>query len=289
LSDLVNFGMMRPEVCLPELLQWAGLVVLGVAVGAYGTLIGAGGGFLLVPLLLLLYPGDPPELLTSISLAAVFFNAFSGTLAYVRQRRVDYLAGNAFAFATIPGAIAGALAVSLFPRRLFDGVFALVLLSVAVFLVVRPAARVVQRANRRGEVTRLITDAQGDSYFYSYNIAAGVALSLIVGLVSSLLGIGGGVIHVPLMVQLLHFPTHVATATSQYVLTVTALTGTLVHLVNGELTGGYERAGALALGVVIGAQVGARLSLRIGGTMIVRLMAVALAAIAVRLFIAALG
>jgi uncharacterized membrane protein YfcA len=170
---------------------------------------------------------------------------------------------------------------------LFDGVFALVLLSVAVFLVVRPAARVVQRAHRRGEVTRMITDAHGDTFFYSYNIAAGVALSLVVGLVSSLLGIGGGVIHVPMMVQLLHFPAHIATATSQYVLTVTALTGTLVHLVNGELTGGYGRAGALALGVMVSAQLGARLSLRIGGTEIVRLMAVALAAIAVRLLVAA--
>lgn len=275
---------------MPQLLEWPGLVLLGIAVGAYGTLIGAGGGFLLVPLLLVLYPGDPPELLTSISLAAVFFNAFSGTIAYVRQRRVDYLAANAFALATIPGAIAGALAVSLFPRRLFDGVFALVLLSVAVFLVVRPAARVVQRAHRRGEVTRMITDAHGDTFFYSYNIAAGVALSLVVGLVSSLLGIGGGVIHVPMMVRLLHFPAHIATATSQYVLTVTALTGTLVHLVNGELAGGYERAGALALGVVVGAQLGARLSLRIRSSTIVRLMAVALAAIAVRLLIvAALG
>ncbi len=268
-------------------LEWPGLVLLGVAVGAYGTLIGSGGGFLLVPLLLVLYPGDPPELLTSISLAAVFFNAFSGTIAYVKQRRVDYLAGNAFALATIPGAVAGALAVSLFPRRLFDGVFALLLLSVAFFLVVRPAARVVQRAHRRGEVTRLITDAQGDTYFFSYNIAVGVALSLAVGFVSSLLGIGGGVIHVPLMVQVLHFPAHIATATSHYVLTVTALTGTLVHLVRGELEGGYERAAALALGVVLGAQLGARLSLRIGGPVIVRLMAVALAAMAVRLLLAA--
>jgi uncharacterized membrane protein YfcA len=279
--------MIPLEVSLPELLEWPGLVLLGVAVGAYGTLIGAGGGFLLVPLLLLLYPGDPPELLTSISLAAVFFNASSGTVAYIKQRRIDYLAANAFALATVPGAIAGALAVSLVPRRLFDGIFAVVLLSVAVFLLLRPAARVVQRAHRRGEVTRLVTDAHGDTFFYSYNIAAGVALSLVVGLVSSLLGIGGGVIHVPLMVQVLHFPAHIATATSHYVLTVTALTGTLVHLINGELAGGYGRAGALALGVVVGAQLGARLSLRIGGTMIVRLLAVALVAIAVRLLVAA--
>lgn len=272
---------------MPDALVWPGLVLLGIVVGAYGTLIGAGGGFVLVPLLLVLYPGDPPELLTSISLAAVFFNALSGTLAYLRQRRIDYLAANSFALATIPGAIAGALAVSLFPRHLFDGVFAVLLLLVAVFLLKRPTARVAQRLHRRGEVSRLLTDAHGDTYAYSYNITLGIALSMVVGVVSSLLGIGGGVIHVPLMVQVLHFPAHIATATSHYVLTVTALTGTIVHIVNGNLEGGYARAGALAVGVVLGAQVGAYLSLKISSQTIVRMMALALVAIAARLLFAA--
>ncbi|HLF78262.1 MAG TPA: sulfite exporter TauE/SafE family protein [Dehalococcoidia bacterium] len=272
---------------MADALVWPGLVLLGVAVGAYGTLIGAGGGFLLVPLLLLLYPGDPPELLTSISLAAVFFNALSGTIAYLRQRRIDYLAANAFALATVPGAILGALAVGLFPRDLFDAVFGVVLLAVAVFLTIRPTARMVQRVHRRGEVTRRLTDAHGDTYFYSYNIAVGISFSVLVGFVSSLLGIGGGIIHVPLMVQALHFPAHIATATSHYVLTVSALTGTLVHVVNGSLDGGYLRAGALALGMVLGAQLGALLSLRIGGVAIIRLMAAALALIAVRLLVTA--
>ena len=274
---------------MPDALVWPGLILLGVAVGAYGTMIGAGGGFVLVPVLLLLYPGDPPELVTSISLAVVFFNALSGTAAYVRQRRVDYLAANAFALATVPGALAGAFAVSLFARRLFDGVFALVLLLAAAFLLLGPSGRVVQRRYRRGEVTRRITDALGDTYVYSYSLPLGVVLSLMVGFLSSLLGIGGGIIHVPAMVQLLRFPAHVATATSHYVLTVTALTGTLVHVLAGDLEGGYARTGALAAGVLIGAQLGARLSLRLGGLGIVRLLALALAAVAVRLLIEALS
>ena len=274
---------------MPDALVWPGLILLGVAVGAYGTMIGAGGGFVLVPVLLLLYPGDPPELVTSISLAVVFFNALSGTTAYIRQRRVDYLAANAFALATVPGALAGAFAVSLFARRLFDGVFALVLLLAAAFLLLGPSGRVVQRRYRRGEVTRRITDALGDTYVYSYSLPLGVVLSLMVGFLSSLLGIGGGIIHVPAMVQLLRFPAHVATATSHYVLTVTALTGTLVHVLAGDLEGGYARTGALAAGVLIGAQLGARLSLRLGGLGIVRLLALALAAVAVRLLIEALS
>ncbi len=98
------------------------LVPLGFVVGAYGTLIGAGGGFILAPILALLYPADSPELLTSISLAVVFFNALSGSAAYARMGRIDYRSGGVFAMATIPGAILGALVTSFLPRRLFDGV-----------------------------------------------------------------------------------------------------------------------------------------------------------------------
>ena len=58
------------------------LIGLGLGVGLYGTLIGAGGGFVLMPVLLLLYPEMKPENLTAISLAVVFFNAASGTESY---------------------------------------------------------------------------------------------------------------------------------------------------------------------------------------------------------------
>ena len=65
------------------------LIPLGLVVGAYGTLVGAGGGFVLVPVLLLLYPDERPVDITAISLAVVFFNASSGSIAYARLRRID--------------------------------------------------------------------------------------------------------------------------------------------------------------------------------------------------------
>jgi uncharacterized membrane protein YfcA len=288
LSDLVNFGKMVAGGHVSEALTWLGLVLLGAGVGAYGTMIGAGGGFLLVPLLLILYPDKSPELITSISLVVVFFNASSGSVAYARQKRIDYLGGSWFAAATIPGAIIGALVVGLIPRDVFDVVFAVLLLAVSAFLLLRPQARVVQRRHRRGEVSRLITDLHGDTYSDSYSLPIGVGMSTGVGFVSSLLGIGGGIIHVPLLIQVLRFPAHIATATSHYVLAVSALTGVLVHLFAGNLAGGYDLAAALSLGVLAGAQAGARLSSRIDGVMLVRLLAVALAAVSLRLLTAEL-
>jgi uncharacterized protein len=268
---------------LPEILVWPGLVILGSLVGAYGTMIGAGGGFVLVPLLLLLYPEKSPELITSISLGTVCFNAVSGSVAYFRQRRIDFLAGNAFALATIPGAIAGSFATGNVPRQYFGAIFAALLVVVAAVLILRPEPRVVGRASRRGEVSRLITDAHGDTYFYSYNLRLGIALSIVIGFIASALGIGGGLIHVPLMIQILHFPALLATATSQYVLMITAGTSALVHLINGNYEGGYAITAALAVGVVFGAQIGALVSARMRGAAIVRFMAAALLLLAVRL------
>jgi hypothetical protein len=96
------------------------LVVIGLAVGALATLIGSGGGFILKPILLLMYPHDSAKTLRAISLAAVFFNATSGTGAYARQRRIDYRSGTVFALATLPGAIGGALVISVVSRTVFD-------------------------------------------------------------------------------------------------------------------------------------------------------------------------
>jgi len=86
-------------------LTYLWLFPLGLAIGAFGTLIGAGGGFILVPILLIVYPNENTELITSISLAVVFFNALSGSVAYARMKRIDYKSGIIFAVATIPGGI----------------------------------------------------------------------------------------------------------------------------------------------------------------------------------------
>jgi uncharacterized membrane protein YfcA len=114
---------------------YLGLVALGTGVGCYGTLIGAGGGFVLMPVLLLLYPNQNADLLTSISLAVVFFNALSGSEAYALLKRIDYRSGLMFSAATIPGAILGALNTSVVPRRLFDFIFGVLLLAAAAFLI----------------------------------------------------------------------------------------------------------------------------------------------------------
>jgi uncharacterized protein len=263
------------------------LVLLGVGVGAFGTIVGAGGGFVLTPVLLLLYPHDSPRTLTAISLTVVFFNAASGSVAYLRQRRVDVRSGLVFAAATMPGAIGGALLTGVVARGLFDGLMGGVLGLLAVWLLAGDRWR--PRPARRGTSRRLLVDRDGLLHEYDVPLLRGALYSLVVGFVSSFLGIGGGVIHVPLLVRALGFPTHIATATSHFVLAWMAGVGTLTHVVAGSFAGahGVRRAASLSIGVVVGAQAGAHLSRRIRGHHIERLLAVALLALAVRLLVSA--
>ena len=269
------------------------LLPLGVLIGAFGTLIGAGGGFILVPILLLVYPNEKTELITAISLAVVFFNALSGSFAYARMKRVDYKSGIIFAIATIPGAILGALSTAYVPRRAFDLIFGVLMVVAAVVLWLSakeehstsptPKISPVSEKATTRLTERHLVDAEGVHYHYVFDLRIGVILSIFVGYLSSLLGVGGGFIHVPALSRLLNFPVHIATATSHFVLAIMALTGTLVHVAQGVFAHGLRRTAILAVGVLIGAQAGAWLSNRTGGKTIIRGLAVALAFVGIRL------
>ena len=268
------------------------LIPLGFAVGAFGTLVGAGGGFVLVPVLLLLYPNKAPETITAMSLLVVCLNAASGSVAYGIQKRIDYRSGWWFIIGTLPGAIGGAILVAYISRGLFDAIFATVLGVLGLYLLFRGHNQeIVPPVTGRGVVRRRITDARGNTFVYSYHLWKGILISTVVGFLSSLLGIGGGIIHVPVMATLLHFPVHIAAATSHFVLAFMAAEGTAVHIFQGVI--GWNDAAAKALligaGAIPGAQVGARLSHRLGGSIIIRALAAALVLVAIRLGLKAAG
>jgi uncharacterized membrane protein YfcA len=261
------------------------LLLLGFVVGAFGTLIGAGGGFILVPVLVLLYPDLKPDVITSISLAVVFLNASSGSFAYARMKRIDYKSAIAFGLATLPGSIIGALVTGLIPRHLFNLILGVVLMLIGVFLFIKPGEGAFAKEKKGGSTHRHLVDASGQAYQYSFNIKTGIILSFFVGFLSSLLGIGGGIIHVPALTSLLNFPTHIATATSHFVLALMALTGTIVHLLKGTLQEGLRTAVYIGIGVIAGAQLGAYFSHLVKPKGIIRALAAALLVVGARLLI----
>lgn len=244
------------------------LVFSGFFIGAYGTLIGVGGGFLLIPFLLILYPNSPSEVITSISLCVIFFNSLSGTISYWRMGRVDLKVGVIFAIASIPGAIAGAYMTSYIPRKTFELIFGIFLILVAIFLNLRNFENNVQSVNEIKRANRIRT---------------GVILSFFTGFISALLGVAGGVIHVPVLVYLLKFPVHIATATSHFILSVITFFASLTHVIKGSLSEVWLKILILTIGVIPGAQLGAYLSSKMSERWIIRALTIAVAILGLRL------
>ncbi|TAK32162.1 MAG: sulfite exporter TauE/SafE family protein [Chloroflexota bacterium] len=270
---------------IAEALEFVGI---GLVAGSYGTLVGAGGGFLVVPMLMLFY-GATPQSAAGTSLAVVFLNALSGTMSYARQKRIDYRTGVRFAVATLPGAAIGAYVSQYLTAEFFNVLFGLVLVALALFLIVRPD-RVPSApasgsddppAASHGLTWRTVVDARGEIFTYGFNQRNGIILSFFVGFFSSVLGIGGGIIHVPAMVYLFNFPAHIATATSHFILAISAAAGAGSHLVFGHVL--YLPAALMGVGVIVGAQIGAAISHRIRGRWLIRLLSVALIVVGLRL------
>jgi uncharacterized membrane protein YfcA len=269
----------------PVLWTYPLLTLIGIAVATYGTLVGAGGGILIVPTLLLLYPYESANTIASISLAVLFFSSASGTMAYGQMHRIDYRAGLLFAAAAVPAGFVGAFATSLLSRQAFDLAFSALILALATFIFLRPTPQHLDHQAKRRETIHHLVDFKGNAFIYAFSNRLGALLSFAIGLVASMLGIGGGPFYVTMLVYPLHFPLHIATATTQFMLMIIGLSWSAAHLIAGGFGHGLFRTIFLGVGVLVGAQFGARLSQRFTGTSISRVMAIGLVLIGLRLAI----
>lgn len=268
-------------------------LIIGLLAGGIGSIVGVGGGFIAIPAMSL-FLSLPPQVIIGASLTMVFFNALSGSVAFYRQKRIDFPSGWKFALATFPGAVLGSRAADCFTSRSFDVTFGFFLILVALLMWLRKGSDRSTAATVPAEidpvdlladdlltakfpwgvVRRKITDVCGVQYSYAFNLPLGILFSFLVGFISSILGIGGGIIHVPFLIMVLGFPPHVATATSLFVLTWTSLVGAVTHFWLGHVD--VRLAAFLSIGGIIGAQGGARISMHLSGAGIVKVFAVVL-------------
>jgi uncharacterized membrane protein YfcA len=252
----------------------------GFVVGAIGTLVGVGGGFLIVPVIALLEPRWEARTITAYSLAVVCANACSGAFAYVRQRRVDVRSAGAYIAAALPGVVLGVFGADRISRGWFDPIFGVLLAGMAAVLALAPDWR---PSGRGGPVQRELVDSRGVRYAWSFDMRLGLLGSIVVGIVSALFGIGGGPIQVPFLVAALNYPEHIATATSHAVLAMTSLVATLIHAARGDFSADLRLTVATSLGALAGAPLGARLSRFVPGRVLLRILAAMLAFISARL------
>lgn len=264
------------------------LLLVGFIIGAIGTLIGAGGGFFLVPLLIFTHPSLSPEKITAISMVIVACNAISGSIAYARSGRIDFKAGVLFAVFTIPGSVLGVYLTKYIPANAFNIVFGIILILLSIYLFIKKNEAGTNGGmpdNDDNLTHQTLTDKTNAVYRYSYNKYTGIFISVFVGFLSPILGIGGGIIHVPAMVHWLRFPVYIATATSHFILAVMATVSVIVHALKGNYSDPYilHMIVWLSIGAIAGAQLGAFFSHKIKTTAIIKALAVCLGLVGLRL------
>ncbi|MSQ31643.1 MAG: sulfite exporter TauE/SafE family protein [Dehalococcoidia bacterium] len=145
-------------------------------------MVGIGGGFILVPVLILLFPDKPTETVTSISLAVVFLNAASCFIGYLREDRVDIRSGIMFAIAAVPAAILGAIATAKVGSVTFDAAFGLTMIAGAVYLLWR--SRIIKLKRVRDDwpsTNRVLLDKTDWIYRYNVNEPLGMGVSAVAG------------------------------------------------------------------------------------------------------------
>ncbi len=270
-------------------LEFVLLLLLGMFAGTYGTIVGAGGGFVIVPSLSLipLYLSMTPQSITGISLVAVIANAISAVIAYSRQHRILYSIAFFLGACAIPGAILGRNAVAYFDRSRFEMLFGAVLVLLAIYLMLRkpPKRRSPGEVHHRFGVIHRTFQVDGKEEVAEIDLRIGAVAVFVIGFLAALFGLGGGLMLVPILVAVLAIPPSYATATSQMYLLLATLVAIITDLFTGgkALTEHWEMALPLAIGTVLGAQAGARVSKYLTDKWIVRLLAIALGFAGLRL------
>jgi len=247
------------------------LPIFGLLVGIAASLVGIGGGAFIVPILTIIYALETPAA-TGTSLTAIIFTAIASTISYARKKRTYYKTGLILVVTTAPGAFLGSMIAKRLAPNLLGFIFGFFLILVAFRTV--SDMNSLNRKNlgdqRNSEQLRTVSD---DEILKSRRtIAVDTGLSFFGGLASGLLGIGGGVLIVPIMTLAMNMPIHAATATSMFTMIFTSMAGVPEYYVAGLVN--PEFAALLALGSIFGAQVGVYASSRVSGKNLRRSFAV---------------
>jgi len=242
---------------MPSFLDISLLFVLFFAVSVVFMMFGQGGGAIYVPLLLLF--GLPLYRAAATSQVLIMAATLSALIVFQKARLVDWWLALIVEPPTNLGAFLGGYLSSFIPAGYAKGVFALILLVGAWFMI-RPIKDVSREEPAGGTRWYSIRRRTGENR-YTLNLLVLVPVMLVAGFVAGMLGVGGGLIKVPAVVLLGGVPMKIAVGSSSLMVGITAMTGLAGH----ALAGHFEPLLALILGVAVfcGAQGGARLGVRI--------------------------
>ena len=272
----------------------------GFGAGVFGSLLGLGGGILIVPLLTVGF-GVPFREAVGVSLVCVIVTSSAAAGAYLERHAANLRLGMLLEVFTATGALLGGLVAFLLPERVLAALFAALLAYTAFSMLRRsgtegappslPAANGPGAAHDAaadpGPSSPSLADEVAGPGYRPRRLGAGAGGSLGAGVLSALLGVGGGIVKVPLMHLVMGVPLKVATATSNLMIGVTAAASAIVYLLRGGID--PYVAGPTAVGVFAGALIGSRLAARIHVRLLRLLFVGVLALTAIQMAMRALG
>jgi hypothetical protein len=279
----------------------------GFGAGVFGSLLGLGGGILIVPLLTVGF-GVPFREAVGISLVCVIVTSSAAAGVYLERHAANLRLGMLLEVFTATGALLGGLVAFALPERVLAGLFAALLAWTALSMlragrvqaaatagspqidpVEGPAAAAAAPGDQGdpGAPSASLADEIAGPGYRPRHLGVGAGGSLAAGMLSALLGVGGGIVKVPLMHLVMGVPLKVATATSNLMIGVTAAASAVVYLVRGGID--PYIAGPTAVGVFAGAMVGSRLAARIDVRILRLLFVGVLALTAAQMTLRALG
>ena len=238
-------------------MTFVAILLVAVAVGVVGSMLGIGGGLMLVPILTL-FLGVPVKTAIGCSLVSVIATSSAAQVVYVGRGTTHTRLGMTLEVTTTLGALAGGVTAVLISGRVLQGLFAAVLVWAAYSMMGR--GRDADAALTGRLDTSFVAPDGAEVAYGVRHFPLGMAASFVAGNVSGLLGVGGGVVKVPVMNLVMRVPLRAAIATSNFMIGVTAATSAAVYFGRGLIE--PRVAVPTALGILVGAQVGPRVAAR---------------------------
>ncbi|MBE6528315.1 MAG: sulfite exporter TauE/SafE family protein [Thermoplasmata archaeon] len=244
-----------------EILILIGLIALGAGAGIMGALFGLGGGVIFVPVLMLVF-GLAPADAAAVSLVGIVAGSVGASSVFIEKGLANVRLGLLLEVTTTIGAIAGAIIAGYMEDWILSLIFCAVMIYSAVRMILSPE-KVVEPKDGEGRMCFTYKDeANDDDISYEVqNTGAGGAACVFAGMMSSMTGVGGGAIKVPVMNLIMHVPMKAASSTSSYMIGITAFSGAITYFFSGHLDLAF--AGAVAIGAFIGALAGSYLARRL--------------------------
>lgn len=238
--------------------------MLGFIVGLPASICGLGGGFILVPTLILVFNLSPQNAI-AISLVAMCGTTISAALGYIKQKRIDYKLALLYDIFDIPGVVVGAYLTTILPKNLLIGLCGFFILFLSLLMIRNLRKRKPSTKNKESNMAcngwrRKVSDSMNQVFDYKIRRPSLIVISsLMSGLVTGLAGLGGGITDTTTMI-LLGIPSHIAVASSEFAMVLTNGAGVITHGFLQNISIGY--AIPITIGTILGAQVGVLLAKR---------------------------